>query len=409
MEGRSTIGATSNSASGSISLDYKASSWSNLSFGMIRGHELFHPLITIGGSLVRGGSTVGVTFYHNITYLHAMLLEHSMYSFSFRHLFPNSRWVFMSELTRRQVLNLSLSNTKVAGTMGWDLRKPKDVEMRVDVRPKISKDRRAHLFCQLKPGVWQVGASVFQFLHSQVASVGLGLRLYSLRGLEWVFSWNRGDASIRIPVLISRGAMKYTSFLQMLYFSMISFFIQEGLAEMWGWKALPDEEEATISPEIVMRNITKLREDAMLQRDLMTRQARRRKREEQEKDGLLIQKALYQAVGGDTWEVTIPLQFWVSHSSLNLPPVSKSEFLGFYDVSACLKTKSEAQDHSSTWWNDLWNDLWDLTAESAARKSPQKIPTVTLAVEYKFRGQLYSITIQDQEELLLPHPKAKRL
>ena len=133
------------------------------------------------------------------------------------------------------------------------------------------------------------------------------------------------------------------------------------------------------------------------------------KREEQEKDGLLIQKALYQAVGGDTWEVTIPLQFWVSHSSLNLPPVSKSEFLGFYDVSACLKTKSEAQDHSSTWWNDLWNDLWDLTAESAARKSPQKIPNVTLAVEYKFRGQLYSITIQDQEELLLPHPKAKRL
>ena len=110
---------------------------------------------------------------------------------------------------------------------------------------------------------------------------------------------------------------------------MISFFIQEGLAEMWGWKALPDEEVATISPEILLRNITKLREDAMLQRDLMTRQAKRRKREEQEKDGLLIQKALYQAVGGDTWEVTIPLQFWVSHSSLNLPPVSKSEFLGF--------------------------------------------------------------------------------
>ena len=115
--------------------------------------------------------------------------------------------------------------------------------MSIDVYPKISKDRQAHLFFQIKPagivgvGVgsssspWQIGASVFQYLHSSAASIGLGLRMYSIRGLEWVLSWKRGDAVIRIPILISRGVnLNYTNILQMTYLSMVSFFIQEGIA-----------------------------------------------------------------------------------------------------------------------------------------------------------------------------------
>ena len=477
-----TSQSSSSSSSGSLSLEYKSSSWSIVKFGLIRGQELFHPLITIGGNIIRGGTTVGVLFYHNATYLHAMLLDHSMYSLMFRHIIPNTNWIFESELTRRQVLNITVTNTtsrnnKLTGTIGWDLRRKNNnknlttttttattkngsgigssVNMSIDVYPKISKDRQAHLFFQIKPagivgvGVgsssspWQIGASVFQYLHSSAASIGLGLRMYSIRGLEWVLSWKRGDAVIRIPILISRGVnLNYTNILQMTYLSMVSFFIQEGIAEMWGWKALSnddddDDETATSSssPQFVTGYETKSRDDASLQRELMTRQAKRRRREEIERDGLVIQKAVYQVKDGDVWDVTIPLQFWVTNSSLNLPAAPKSDLLGFYDVTASLlikkkkKKKKRQQDkeskhyhHSSTaattWWGEVWNDFWDVTngkktttaSSSRSKVSPKtNLPIAILEVEYKFMGLSYCMSIQDDEELQLPNPNAKKV
>lgn len=411
MEGKSTIGpsAENNSASGSVTLDYRSSPWSKLSMGMIRGHELYHPLITVGGALIRGGSSVGVTFYHNATFLHAMLLEHSMYSLSFRHIFQNSRWVFTSELSRRQVLSVSMSNSKLSAGMGWDLRKSERMELRLDARPKLSEHRRGHLFWSLRPGIWQLGIYVRQSLHSQIASVGMGVRFYSLRGLEWVLSWNRGDSSIRIPVLVSRG-MHSGSLIQAIYFSMISFFIQEGIAEMWGWKEPQADQDSKARSPAKLEKMTKGREDAELQRGLMARQANRRKREETEKDGLVIQEATYRIKGGGTWDATIPLQFWVSKSSLTLPPTSKRQLLGFYDVAADLEQDMSSEvPASSSWWGELWDDLWRGSAESDTTASSAKIPPVTLTVEYSFMGQWFSITVLDGEELQLPNPNATRL
>jgi hypothetical protein len=411
IEGRSTLGpsADNNSASGSVTLDYKSSPWSKLSIGMIRGHELYHPLITVGAALIRGGSSVGVTFHHNATFLHDMLLEHSMYSLSFHHMFSNSRWIFTSELSRRQVLSVSMSNTKLAGSLGLNLRKPKKMELRLDARPKLSEHRRGHLFCSLRPGAWQVGASVRQSLHSQIASVGMGVRFYSLRGLEWVLSWNRGDAAIRIPIVVSRG-MQSANLIQVMYFSMISFFIQEGIAEMWGWKTLQEDTDLETKAPALMENVTKSREDAELQRELMARQAKRRMREETEKDGLVIQQAVYQVKGGDTWDATIPLQFWVSKSSLTLPESSKRQLLGFYDVGAALTQDNNSKVYSSSsWWGELWNDLWDVSAESDTTAPSTNIAPVTLTVKYDFMGQSYSKTVLDKEELQLPHPNATRL
>jgi hypothetical protein len=409
LEGKSKLGSPDPVATGSFSLDYKTSPWSRISLGMLRGHELHHPMITIGGSLIRKGSVFGVTYYHNASFLHAMLLEHSMYALSFRHRFPNSRWMFTSELSRRQELSVSMSNSKLAGSVGWSIRRPKQVNVRVDVRPTISEHRRAHLFCQWKLGVWQVGASLVQSLHSEVASVGLGLRLYSTRGLEWVLSWNRGDSSVRIPIVVARG-LQNVHLGQVLYFSMISFLVQEGLAEMWGWKSLKVEESSRTVPEYVDMTV-KAREDAKIQVELMARQANRKKRLEVEKGGLVIHEAIYQVDGGVGWEATIPLQFWVSQSSVNLPATSKSQLLGFYDITASLKneTSGSKTQVSTHWWTETWNDLLDLTPTTTRRETSAKGPIPTLTVRYDFKGQSYSLTVEDHEELIIPNPHATRL
>ncbi|CAJ1934266.1 unnamed protein product [Cylindrotheca closterium] len=408
IEGTTTVGpSTKNTASGSVTLDYKASPWSNLSLGMIRGHELFYPLVSLGGTLMHGGSKFGVTFYHNVNYLHAMVLEHSMFSISFHHAFPNTRWVLMSAISRRKELSLAITNSKLSGRLCWNLRKPNEVETRFDVRPMISKDKRAHLFCNFRPGSWQLGASLIQSLHSQMATIGMGVRLYSIRGLEWILSWNRGDATIRIPILISR-TIKPMSAVQALYFGMVSFFIQEGIAEVWGWKSIEDEGEEDNSAPVFV-NTAKTREDAEMQKELMMRQAKRRKRDEAEKDGLVIQSAVYEAREGDSWDVTVPLQFWVSKSSLTLPKTSKSQLLGFYNVAEkVVRQRTPEAMVPLSWWQDSWKDLWESTEEVGNLVSSDTA-LVTLRVTYDFKGASYTITVRDEEELILPNPRATQL
>jgi hypothetical protein len=415
LEGKASLGpsAAVNSAIGSVGLDYAVSSWSKLSMGMIRGHELYHPLITMGGSLVRQGSVLGVTFYHNASFLHSILLEHSMYSLSFRHLFPNTRWIFSSELSRKQELSLAISNSKVSSRMTCSLREPKRVSARLDLRPRISESRTAHIFGECQSlGMWQVGVSLVQSLHSKIATIGLGVRLYSTRGLEWVFSWNRGDATVRIPVILSRG-MNNVHPIQVVFFSLVSFLIQEGIAELWGWHnpASTEEEEAP-SKNPTAISTAKARQDAELQKGLMARQAKRKKREEVEKEGLIIHSATYSIEGGEEWDATIPLQFWVNRSSLTLPPKSKSQLLGFYNI---VTIKEESKHDLATppatgsvlWWKAMWLDSLDRPLPSSPERNSG--PSPTLQVRYDFQGQAYRIKIQDEQELILPHPRAESL
>ena len=433
FDGRATIESgmnkdptTTTKASGSISLDYLASSWSRISVGMIRGHELYHPLVSIGGTLIsRHGSVVGLQFHHNPSFLHPMLLEHAMYSLSFRHSFPGTRWIFSSELSRTQELSVSVTNSKVNGRMAWNLRKPSLIRVGVDAHPKISLHRKAHVYCNWKlggtiPGVWQVGASLVQSLHSNIASVGIGIRFVSIRGLEWILSWNRGDASVRVPIVISR-TLALSGFGEAMYLSMVSFFIQEALADMWGWKKDLDEETTKSSTTIPQHHrivsTEKAREDAELQRRIMTRQAERKKSEEEAKDGLVIHKATYEIDGGDSVDVTTQLRFWVAQSTLSLPAMSKQYLLGFYNIGDTRDQgiKSTTSDTTGFSWTEMWNDLWDKSSSDIAKKQQEirsngardGVPTLT--VDYEYKRQRYQIKVLDHEALKLPNPKSTKI
>ena len=425
LEGRSSLGNKSNNASGSASLAYKVSKHSRLTLGIIRGCEPHHPLITIGGRLLRHGSSIGVTFYHNAKFLHQMILEHSLWSLSFRHCYPKSKWIISSELSRKRDLSLSLKNgDKLCSSIGWNLLKPEQIRARVDICPRITDYRKAHLYCQWKAsptsGIWNFGLSLIQNLHSQVATIGLGWRLFSTRGLEWVLSWSRGNATIQIPIVVSKGLATNSTIGHSLYFSIISYVIQEYIAEMWGWIGNDEDGDGQDIDndrllETRIKTLTKARRDATLQKDLMSRQALRKMKDEKEKDGLIIKKAVYKIENGEEWDVTIPLQFWVTRSTLFLIAGPKSELLGFYDISASQKNiskTSSALDAKKvqiwplgrliTSWNSMWYDLLGWTPTNKLLGKTQDLPTPKLSVWYEFRGKSSQITINDREELRLP-------
>jgi hypothetical protein len=200
---------------------------------------------------------------------------------------------------------------------------------------------------------------------------------------------------------------------------MLSFLIQEGIAEIWGWKHTdmkPSGEKYEKSKPAMAT--VKSRHDAELQQGLMVRQAMRKRREETEKEGLVIHEATYAVKGGDSWQVTIPLQFWVNQSSLALPPKPKSQLLGFYGVDIVesteeIETPREEKDSPSgsvKWWKDVLSDLMGSpSGNSDGPKVASSGPTPALEVLYDYQGQRYQITISDDEELILPNPTAKKV
>ena len=433
MPSSSSTSAASSSASGSVRLDYRANSWSMGSLGMVRGHGSDYSLITLGGSLIQKGSAVGLTLYHPSSFVplqNLLSFGSDVFSFSFRHLFSKSRWIFESNVSRQQELSVALYNSKLVSRLQWCLRNPEQFCCRVDAHPKITEDREAHVFGEWSTkaenigeggGCWKVGVSLVQSLHSKMATVGLGVRLNSARGLEWIFSWNRGNASMQIPVIIVQGLQHVHPF-QVLYFSMISTLIQEGIAEMWGWRSgqiqnyiESDEERDVAEREAATLSRVKARQEAELQASLMARQAKRKRRQEIEKEGLVILSAMYEVEGVDEkWDATIPLQFWVNKSSLTLPARTKGELLGFYELPWQEPTNQPSERSASLrpWWKVLWDELLDLpfsASSTEAHSHRRRGPSPTLTVRYEFQCKTYAITIQDEQGLILPHPQATAL
>ncbi|KAL3915481.1 MAG: hypothetical protein SGARI_008172 [Bacillariaceae sp.] len=212
---------------------------------------------------------------------------------------------------------------------------------------------------------------------------------------------------MNIPITVSK-ELAQASLGQTMYLSLVSYFVQECIAEMWGW--IGDKSETTKSIQSMAQGVdpAKARKDAEAQKELMTRQARRKARDEREKNGLIIKQATYNVKHGEELDVTTQLQFWVSHSTLTLPARSKSELLGFYDLTAAASKSAVplTTAPSKKWtWSDTWRDLVGETAalglgKKASKEAPATAPTLT--VEYDFQGRSYSITVKDGSSLRLP-------
>jgi hypothetical protein len=273
-----------------------------------------------------------------------------------------------------------------------------------------------------RPMNWSLGGTLIQQSDSSAApgsnstTTRVGVGLSDGKSLAWIFSWKQGDFTLRVPIELSSVCASATNLywypVQVLYFSFLSKIIQDVVADVL--KVSTDLSDPKILEQQRHLDREKSRQDAAQQQQFMERQAKSRTAAEEKRggDGLVIRKAVYHVDGGDRWEVTIALQFWVSDSCLELPASSKRGMLGFYDVTTSVSTESHSkssllskQRPQDSWWRGFWT-LRQSSASNDKGKSLPATVSAKLSVQYDFAAQSYEITVHDHEELVLPNPRA---
>ena len=219
----------------------------------------------------------------------------------------------------------------------------------------------------------------------------------------WVVSiTTRGDFTFRVPIVIATSALADPLVypVQALYVGAVSWLVQElavRLLTSFAASSSSNRQAKMLSEDDKDRR-KRERQVAENQQSLMKFQASRRKTAEKEANGLVINVAVYYTAK-EKLDVTIPLRFWVSESSLVLAESSKSKLLGFYDMST--EKKSHRRRKQPSWISGFWRKDSSSSLSSSSRVTPK------LSIEYTYRGASYQMTIEDDEELVLPNDRAR--
>jgi len=273
----------------------------------------------------------------------------------------------------------------------------------------------------------------FQTLFSQSISkfttFSTGIQHETYKGLSWILRWEKGkDVVFIVPIYLSsilypKNNTTFGSELyyhcSVIYFGFLSYVIDSIIKDVIQRKIIgrddSDINKSTQQKEEEERMISgisgKGKKDAELQMKLMKRKSNLNKVTEEKKSGLVIVKATY-GVADECIDVTVPLQFWVMDSKLILTSHPKSRMLGFYDVMQSRGTANSMTNNAETTPYDnkehgllsLWHKLFHSeTIESKHKEIP------TLSIRYRFNGELYDISIMENQSLTLPSPHAKRV
>lgn len=265
-------------------------------------------------------------------------------------------------------------------------RKGKPSKFQVQVCPLQSRKTKSKLSLSWKNG-WSLEMALNQMLGNKHSWVGLAVK-HSRKGLSWIFSFIRGNISIHVPVTIAPVSYDFTYAMQGVSLSLLSGMVHEAVKELWGPSG--DRNKEIQQTELHLKK-GKAKAEAQQQKDLMMKQAKMRTKVEDDKAGLVIKNAIYWVPGGDTWDVTTQLQFWVNESTLALPASSKRDLLGFYDVSA---DSLQAKEGSASWWSGFFKIL------EPKHVHVNKVPK--LRVEYNYNDSPFWIVISDNDPLSLP-------
>ncbi|GKY91604.1 hypothetical protein MPSEU_000132300 [Mayamaea pseudoterrestris] len=224
----------------------------------------------------------------------------------------------------------------------------------------------------------------------------------------WIVSvTTRGDFTLRVPIVIATSAMAdpllYPA--QALYVGAVSWLVQEAAVRLVKRYATSGARQNGLSrtAETDKERRKRERQEAENQQALMKFQANRRKTAEKQSNGLVINVAVYYTVK-EKLDVTVPLRFWVTDSSLVLAETTKSNLLGFYDMSSERKHPNHHQHlKRSSWISGFWSkdDPTLNSSISSSRVTPK------LSVEYTYRGASYQLTVEDDEALVLPSDQAR--
>ena len=252
---------------------------------------------------------------------------------------------------------------------------------------------------QIRQGILALSGTFAQKIRDKM-SFSVALSHNASQGTLWIFSWSNGDLSINIPISL----LDYHDAWASVALTALSKVIQDAVT-----LTLRLDKLAAESTELELKALhdkqQAARAEALNQQDLMKRQAQSRMNAEKEKNGLIILNAAYYATSDkrNSLNVTVPLQFWVSDGSLELPAGSKKNLLGFFDVAAAAnqtKAKKEARVEvdSSVWSRKFWTGFFRLP--KVASKSQAAKPL--LMITYEFKGRRDQVEIRDEEKLILP-------
>lgn len=288
--------------------------------------------------------------------------------------------------------------------LGWVRSNP---QLDFSVSPiKLSSFRslRCHMAWRPRSGT-SMEATLSQSQNTRLGSFALGVRHHSRTGLSWIIQIVRGDLTIRVPILLGKTGSSIVTSLQSIYLSIISVWIQEALADLWKLSENNIETKRSLERQRRALQTTKLRSDAEQQQRLMQNQAKKRHKEEKDKQGLVILKGVYHSNGGNQqWDVTIPLQFWIHKSSLELNSSTKRNMLGFYDI-----TIGAGSGEAKKQVEKKWYDIFISDQGNGDTPSSSSTPTAYLSIRYEFAGSTYEISVRDDKPVSLPTSKAKLL
>lgn len=254
---------------------------------------------------------------------------------------------------------------------------------------------------------------------SDFAHFSIGLRHLSWEGISWVFQYQQGDVCLDIPIRLfspySNNIYSILYAVRCAYIGILCKTIQSVIGE------LLDESNRNVSGlkdfmfsqqnELLNEVSKKKKNIAEQQQLLMKRKAESNRRVEEEKDGgLIVENAIYGIDGGESFDVTVVLQFWVSDSRLFLPGncYSYCSMLGFYDVPSTYRNQeNDTLDQASIF--SRWKMILLLVDKLKAPDGTdfdRAHPNPYLDVRYRFNEKCYYTRIIGDETLSLPSPRS---
>ena len=248
---------------------------------------------------------------------------------------------------------------------------------------------------QVRQGILALSGTFAQKIRDKM-SFSVALSYNASQGALWILSFTNGDLSLNVPVSF----LDYQNAWAAVALTALSKVIQDAVCFSLRLDKLRSE-TTELEIQAMQARQQAARGEAINQQALMKRQAQSRMNAEKEKNGLIILSASYQASDpNNSLDVTIPLQFWVTDGSLELPAGSKKNLLGFFDVSAnqSKNTKETTVEVNSIWSTKWWTGFYRLPNRSSKAKAAKPV----LTVSYEFRGRRDKVEIRDEEKLVLP-------
>lgn len=315
-----------------------------------------------------------------------------------KHYYQGSRMILRPDVQISTRQNLELGVSFLSGT-NWGVRC--GIIAKTEWTPTVRLHWKHPFIGQI---TWKHGHNI-QFESSWKATSGRHgaqcvVSADHVKHWKCILAYTMGDVTLRVPIVIAMAVssnwQQYA--LRWLVATAVSNLVHWTLTDLF-WMRESTTPKSLLSPNTAPSSL----HTALMQQSFMKRQAMIRYRNEQQEEGLLIENATYR-LAKESLDVTTVLRFWVADSKLEIYG-ERRMMLGFYDLSLGNPAIESGRRSLSKPWEVLkrtvlrifWSDEPNL---SSGAQGPE------MDIHYKYRGQRYFLTVNEDEHVNLPNSRA---